>query len=293
MTGASRPLCAALVAIALAGAGCKRAHAKQRWGIGVATFDATALGLARARTPDPFVDAIRPGRLGIPTYDGSNQATHPDVLLERDAAGAPHLTMAMTPYPYSDEQFENPCLLVSSDGTSFAPAPGAPVPLVPPPPYDHNDDPDLPRDPRTGEYELLYLETLRPDRQTLVALRSRDKITWTRRDAIVYDLKAGAQFIVSPAAIDEGGVTHLFYVDADVTRRVIYAMTSADGVTWDPHSAAPIQLAMGAVDPTGEGPRPAGKAVGVPNPPDRLSPIKAWHVDVIRGDGAYGLLFSG
>src|SRR5256885_11351623 len=118
-SAARGPICVALVAIALGGTACKRRHpkqAKQRWAIGVATFDATALGLARARTPDPFVDAIRPGRLVIPTYDGSNQATHPDVLLERDDSGAPHLTMAMTPYPYSDEHFENPCLLVSGDG---------------------------------------------------------------------------------------------------------------------------------------------------------------------------------
>src|SRR5678815_3282801 len=106
----ARPVWVALVAFAVAGAACKRAHPRQRWGIGVATFDATALGLAHSRTPDPFVDAIRPGRLVIPTYDGSNQATHPDVLLERDASGAAHLTLVMTPYPYSDEHFENPCL---------------------------------------------------------------------------------------------------------------------------------------------------------------------------------------
>ena len=258
-------VCAALVAAALAGAACKKHRPPLRWAIGVAKLDATALGLAHARTPDPFVDAIRPGRLVIPTYDGSNQATHPDVLLERDPSGAPHLTMAMTPYPYSDDRLENPSLVVSSDGMSFTPAPGAVAPLVPAPAYDHNDDPDLRRDPRTGEYELLYLETLRPDRQTLVALRSADKVTWTRRDAVTYDLEAGAQFIVSPAAIDVDGVTHLFYVDA--VTHLVHTMTSSDGRTWDPRAATQVKLALGAV--------------------------KAWHVDVIRGDGAYGLLISG
>lgn len=258
----------ALIAAAamLGGPGCrKRPRAKLRWGIGVQTFDAVALGLARARTPDPVIDAIRPGRLVIPTYDGSNQATHPDVLLERDARGVPHLTMAMTPYPFSDDQFENPSLLASQDGMVFTAPAGVPAPLVARPPYDHNDDPDLRRDPRTGEYELLYLETLRPDKQTLVALRSTDLIAWTRRDAAVYDLKGGAQFMVSPAAIDEAGKTYLFYADA--AAKVLYAMVSADGKTWDPRTAAPIKIDLGA--------------------------IKAWHVDVIRGDGAYGLLISG
>ncbi len=257
-----------LAAIGLAGA-IAACHGPKpdrlRWAIGVATFDATALGLAHARSPDPFVDAIRPGRLIIPTYDGSNQATHPDVLLERDAAGAPHLTMVMTPYPFSDRRFENPSLLVSSDGMSFTAAPGAANPLVPAPPRDHNNDPDLRRDPRSGDYEILYLESLRPERQTLVALRSSDKGAWTRRDAVVYDLAHGAPFIVSPAAIDDGGRTYLFY--ADTTRGALYAMVSPDGATWDPRSAAPVQIDLGRIVP--------------------------WHVDVLRGDGAYALLISG
>jgi hypothetical protein len=257
---------AALIALALAGAACgKPRHEKLRWSIGVATFDATALGLARTRMPDPFVDGIRPGRLVIPTYDGSNQATHPDALLERDASGVAHLTLVMTPYPFSNDRLENPSLLVSDDGMTFTAPPGVAAPLVPPPPRDHNNDPDLRRDPRTGDYEILYLEALRPERQTLVALRSRDRQTWTRRDAVVYDLRRGDPFIVSPAALDDAGQTHLFYVDT--ADRKLYTMISADGATWDPRSAAPVRIDLGAVH--------------------------AWHVDALRGDGGYALLISG
>ncbi|HMG53329.1 MAG TPA: hypothetical protein VK601_07600 [Kofleriaceae bacterium] len=261
----SRRWNALAVALVLAGTACgKPEHAGLRWGIGVAVFDATALGLARARTPDPFVDAIRPGRLRIPTYDGSNQATHPDVVIERDGAGV-RVAMAMTPYPFSDRRLENPSLVVSRDGMAFDPAPGAPAPLVPAPAYDHNNDPDLRRDPRTGDYELLYLETLRPDRQVLVALRSPDLRTWTRRDAVVYDFHQPDQpFMVSPAAIDDAGVTHLYYVDTVTSR--LYAMTSSDG-TWDPRAAAPVAIELGVVVP--------------------------WHVDAIRGEAGFGLLISG
>jgi hypothetical protein len=262
-------LCAFVVGlVGLAGAAglgaCKKpARAPLRWAIGVTKLDATELGLAHARTPDPFVDAIKPGRLVIPTYDGWNQATHPDVLLERDASGV-HLTMAMTPYPFSLDRFENPSLVVSTDGMRFTALLGVLAPLVPPPPYDHNDDPDIRLDPRTGDYEILYLETLRPDHQTLVSLRSRDKVTWTRHDAVVYDFKTGARFIVSPAAIDEGGKTYLYYVDA--ATRVMYMMTSDDG-RWDPATEKRLPLELGAVHP--------------------------WHCDVIRGEGVYGLLISG
>jgi len=250
----------------LSGAACRKPpRAKLRWGIGVAKFDATALGLAHARSPDPFVDGIRPGRLVIPTYDGSNQATHPDVLVERDPGGTPRVTMVMTPYAFSDRRLENPSLVVSSDGMAFTAPAGVAAPLVPAPAYDHNNDPDLRRDPRTGEYEILYLETLRPDRQTLVALRSRDKITWTRRDAVVYDQKTSTQFMVSPAAIDEAGKTYLFYVDT--LTNGLYVMVSADGTTWDPATATPVKLDLGA--------------------------IKPWHVDVFRGEDGFGLLISG
>lgn len=257
-------LVAALIASGLGAACGKPRHDKLRWSIGVATFDATALGLARSRTPDPFVDAIRPGRLVIPTYDGSNQATHPDALLERDASGA-HLTLVMTPYPFSNDKLENPSLLVSDDGMTFTAPPGVAAPLVPPPPYDHNNDPDLRRDPRTGDTEILYLEALRPDRQILVGLRSRDRQTWTRRDAVVYDLHRGDPFIVSPAALDAAGQTHLFYVDT--ADRKLHTMVSADGATWDPRSATPVAIDLGAVH--------------------------AWHVDALRGDGGYALLISG
>jgi len=263
----SRPARCVALALALAlatGCGTRRKD-KLPWGMGVRTFDATALGLATARSPDPFVDGIRAGRIAIPTYDGSNQATHPDVVVERDAAGGVRVAMAMTPYPFSNDRLENPSLLVSSDGMTFAPPPGVTNPLAAAPPTDHNNDPDLRRDPRTGEYELLYLESLRPAKQTLVALRSPDLVTWARHDAIVYDLAHGAPFIVSPAALDEGGKTYLFFVET--FQRELKVMVSPDGRSWDPASAVPVALALGA--------------------------IKPWHVDVVRGDGAYALLISG
>jgi hypothetical protein len=264
-------LLAAVAVMAALASGCHRRPRPRHWRIGVTTFDAVALGLARTRRPDPFVDAIRPTLLEFPTYIGHDEATHPDVLVERDPSGAAHVTMVMTPYPIKsayqlpDDFFENPSLLESHDGMAFAIPPGVRNPLVAPPPRDHNDDPDLRRDPRTGEYRLLYLETQRPDRQILVQLHSRDLVHWTRRDALVSDLRGGEHMMLSPAAIDEAGATHLFYVDNFQFR--LYHVVSRDGETWDAATAAPVRLDLGAVKP--------------------------WHVDVIRGEGSYGLLISG
>lgn len=215
--------------MALAACGSDRPPRLQ-WGLGVKTFDAVALGLGTADAPDPWVAGITAApRLKVPTYDGSGQLVHPDVLVEATPDGT-RAAMAITPYPYSNNRFENPSL------------------LVPAPPIDHNDDPDLRRDPASGEYELFYLETLRPDRQTLVALRSRDLIGWTRRDAIVYDLARGEPFIVSPAAIvGDDGKTHMFYVDNLAMTTAITQLVSADGATWDPTTASRVAIDLGGV----------------------------------------------
>jgi hypothetical protein len=255
------------LALALAACGTDRSPRLQ-WGLGVQTFDAAALGLGTADAPDPWIAGIQPAtRLKVPTYDGSGQLVHPDVLLESTADGS-RAVMAITPYPFTNDRFENPSLVETRDGMQFAPFPGAESPLVPAPPIDHNDDPDLRLDPASGDHELLYLETLRPDRQTLVALRSRDLVHWTRRDAIVYDLAHGAPFIVSPAAIvGDDGATHLFYVDNLAMTTAITTLVSADGMTWDPATASRVAIDLGGVT--------------------------AWHIDVIRGAHGYGMLISG
>jgi len=48
---------------------------------------------------------------------------------------------------------------------------------------------------------------------------------------------------------------------------LLETLRSTDGETWDRTQAVPVQIALGAVSP--------------------------WHVDVIRGDGAFGMLLSG
>jgi hypothetical protein len=230
------------------------------WGIGVRTFDAVELGLGTPALPDdPIAGVVDAPRLEIPTYDGSGQAVHPDVMVD----GA-RLLMAMTPYPFANNRLENPSLVTSSGGQTFEALPGNP--LADPPPLDHNDDPDLRRDPRTGEYELLYLETLRPDRQTVVALRSPDLVTWTRRDAIVYQLDRDP-FIVSPAALEHAGMTWLFFVDLSTEPARIASLTSPDGLGWDKAAATPIAIELGAVSP--------------------------WHIDVFPAAHGFAMLISG
>ena len=220
------------------------------WGLGVTTFDAVALGLTPPALADPFASAIVPtAHLRVPTYDGSGQTVHPDVLREAD-----RLLLAFTPYRYTNGRYENPSIAISSDGMHFSePAPGV-NPLVPAPPTDHNDDPDLHVDPVTGEYVMLYLDTERPAFQRLNALRSHDLVTWELSTVHEYDLATGAPFVVSPAAVVQGTSTTIFDVHLASPHYL-----ERDGV--------PVSISLGDVIP--------------------------WHVDVFAVPTGYAMLVNG
>jgi hypothetical protein len=250
----------ALVCVLIAGCGTEP-RGPLAWGIGVTSFDSAELGLGVA-APDPLADVAAIRRLTIPTYDGSGQAVHPDLLREPD-----RLLMAITPYPYSDDRFENPSLIVSTDGTQFSELSDGLNPLVEAPAIDHNDDPDLHVDPATGEYEILYLETLRPDTQHLISLRSRDLVTWTRTTAIDWNLAAGASFVVSPAVLVHGGTTSLFDVVLVDDGSRIERNDSVDGKTWNGAQGFPVVLETGGMVP--------------------------WHMDVFAHPNGYGMLING
>jgi hypothetical protein len=224
---------------------------------------AGAVYRALRRAGRPFLprslDAVprdRPLHLAVPTFDGSGQAVHPDLLDLGGEGGA--CAMAFTPYPWGDDRLENPSVVVSPDGLRFREERPGLNPLAPAPPHDHNDDPDLFRD---GEgYGLLYLETLRPEVQNLVLLRSRDRLRWERTLLHAYRL-AGPDpepFIVSPAFLRRDGRSHLFYVNASASPRRIEVMAGADPGSWDPACAEPVRMARMAFEP--------------------------WHLDVLGGE---------
>lgn len=62
--------------------------------------------------------------LQIPTYDGSGQVVHPSVIDFRNEYGIDtwsgyRFWMVLTPYPYGQNQFENPSLYASHDGLTW------------------------------------------------------------------------------------------------------------------------------------------------------------------------------
>jgi hypothetical protein len=150
-------------------------------------------------------------RLVIPTYDGSGQAVHPDILIQDES---PKYILIFTPYPYTDDSYENPSIVVSENGVRFYEERTGLNPLVDAPEIDHNDDPDIFL--TGGQYTLLYLETLRPLSQNLCLLQSRDRIIWTKKIIHSDNLQLQhTQFMLSPAAVQNAGKTVLYYVNRD------------------------------------------------------------------------------
>ncbi len=203
-------------------------------------------------------------RLDIPTYDGSGQAVHPSLLVQD--GGSPRFVLSFTPYTDTDDRVENPSVVISDDGIHFQEEKPGLNPLVPAPEKDHNDDPDL--FCSNGKYCILYLETMRPEKQSLVLLESLDRIHWEKRVIHVENLAGGSGcFMLSPKYIEKDGLSWLFYVNRDavggyrieyVTGKDLYSLdfTHRNAVTVSGLKALP------------------------------------WHLDIIQSEGKYMMLLT-
>lgn len=74
-----------------------------------------------------------PKLLTLPTPDGTGQATHPSVVHIPKGFFGFKFWMGMTPYTNSLTEQENPCILASNDGITWAVPPGITNPIEPSP----------------------------------------------------------------------------------------------------------------------------------------------------------------
>lgn len=167
-----------------------------------------------------------PAPLATPTYDGSGQATHPDVVTFPGGWNGFRYWMADTPYAGGNDRLENPSILVSNDGLHWSVPPGARNPLVPAPPCDHNNDPDMLYNAATGELWMYYLDTRRAARcgaqrnqpyynhNYLKLIRSTDGVHWTAPVVVIdWSLATEPQYI-SPTIVKRGTTFYLWAVNS-------------------------------------------------------------------------------
>jgi|GEM_PF-592349 len=206
--------------------------------------------------------------LRIATYDGSNQAVHPDIVFFDQGFHGHKYYLTFTPYPFSVDRFENPSILASDDGFNFKEERSGLNPLAPQPAAGHNDDPDLFFDELSKQFWIYYLETLRPEKQNLVRLTSYDGIEWNKEKILEYDLVLGDNFILSPALVKYQEKYFLFAANNDGKGIKIGHYESQDGKSWDKNRFIKANIIW----------------------PEHFRP---WHVDVFSGGGWYYLLVNG
>jgi hypothetical protein len=155
--------------------------------------------------------------LRIPTYDKSGQGVHPDIL--HCPENSHPFMLAFTPYPFSIDSFENPSIVLSDNGLYFFEEYPGLNPLAAAPPWDHNNDPDM------FYYKdklcMIYLETLRPEKQNLVLLTNSRGTNWSFRIVHTDYFDEGDPLILSPAYGRINQQDYLFYVNTSYSRNRI------------------------------------------------------------------------
>ena len=158
--------------------------------------------------PEPL---FGPQQIHVPTYDGSGQLTHPDVLHFPAGWRGWEYWMAYTPYPYGNSKFENPSIVVSHDGRTWVEPPGIKNPVVPNVSGGYNSDPDLIYDAVDDRLVLIYREV--SDGFNLIrSTVSANGIQWSPPVLVFMTRNHGA---VAPSiSLTSGPRPTIWYVDA-------------------------------------------------------------------------------
>lgn len=159
------------------------------------------------------VFVVEPTLMTVPTYDGSGQAVHPDVVEFPSAWRGARYWLTMTPYPKSKQTLENPSILTSADGMHVEVPAGLANPVIKAPkhPKDYNSDPELVFDATTDRL-VLFHRLVERKTNTINVSTSGDGIHWTRAAAPFWEHSHNA---VSPTvATRPSAAAHMFYVKA-------------------------------------------------------------------------------
>lgn len=179
--------------------------------------------------------------------------------------------LAFTPYPFSMDIFENPSILVSHDGLRFFEETPGINPVAAAPPFDHNNDPELFF--YNKSFHILYLETLRPEKQNLVLLSGADRKTWVSRilHTDFFNKPVPDPFILSPSFIRDGhDACFLFYVK----------MNPPDSMPFRNNEIQYVAVQNGFIPDFSK-----RYAAAID-----LKGLNPWHISLLKSDAAYYML---
>lgn len=170
--------------------------------------------------------------LNIPTYDGSGQCVHPSVKFFTEKWKGYHYWMAFTPYFDTNDDYENPSIIVSNDGINWKVPEGLNNPIVSPPEDNsHYSDPYL-----FFENDTLYLIYRLSDTtsvERILMRSSSDGVNWS--DAVkLLDVPFTIERNLSPCLLKIDDKYVLYTVDVKQSPNVFKMRTaSVLNGTWD------------------------------------------------------------
>jgi hypothetical protein len=166
-----------------------------------------------------FYNAASP--LTIPTYDGSNQLVHMDVIAPATGTVCGYrYVMAMTPLPNDSSTFENPSIVVSQDNVTWAAPAGLTNPIdTAAGSGTWNSDTDLTWD---GSKMWLLFRTYvdAPLSETLYVTSSTDLVTWTAKQQVL-NVTGTQTSLLSPAVVWDG-TQYVMYVVNEISTSPVY-----------------------------------------------------------------------
>lgn len=173
-----------------------------------------------------FANAFTP--LSLKNYLSNTQNVHPKVLYFENGFGGHKYWMAYTPYPYSDDVNENPCVAYSDDGYAWKNISGNPLDV--PADNGYNSDTHLVYRDDTGVLELWYRYFNRDTENKIIYRRTTtDGVTWTQKEVI--KTFSASEDCASPAIIWDGTNYLIWGVSAGTTID-FYTVSPADMSSW-------------------------------------------------------------
>lgn len=152
----------------------------------------------------------------IPTYDGGGEAVHPKVLYFANKFANYNYWMAYTPYPKTNDDYENPCIVVSTDGVQWIDLAGLTNPIDQPTAEQisdgmHMSDTHLVYNDKTNLLECWYRLNKNGSIEQILRKTSSDGKTWSAREK-VYGNDDG-YMVLSPAIRYETNKYKMWFVN--------------------------------------------------------------------------------
>lgn len=170
-------------------------------------------------------NAIEP--LNIPTYvKGDNSVVHPSVLYFKNKWNGYKYWMAMTPYTNTNNEYENPSIVVSNDGIEWIEPEGISNPIVQKPQEGFNSDVNIFMDKNEEKMFCMWREVTANNR--LIIKSSINGVDW-KDEKVIIDCTKNDN--ASPCIIYEDGKYLLFSVDLSKERTDKLQMYQASSPT--------------------------------------------------------------